>query len=308
MRRILLIDANNLAHRAFHANHLHDQKGRPTGAIYGFLRSLQWARYKLDLIPWENTAIIWDGGRCQKRLELYPEYKAGRRMTDGNEEQDKLDRESFAIQANVIRKMLSYLPAAQVRVDGTEADDLISVFTHLIALEDKNEVVVYSGDQDLWWLARLGGTTILDAKKGYLERGEIEHSLGFDVSRLPTYKAIKGDPSDNIKGADRIGDARAKLVLPFIDFDEEGSLVVKGDPPPSTEKWITKILDQKPQVELAYKLVKLPAKMSDLWYTLEQQRQAAIQLNQRPQKDMPALAKEFEEWGMDSLLENIHLW
>ena len=77
--RLLLIDGHAYAYRAFHAiRSLNSPSGRPTNAIYGFIKMLQ--KIEAILQP-THRAIIWDAGLAEERMAIQPAYKANRAPT-----------------------------------------------------------------------------------------------------------------------------------------------------------------------------------------------------------------------------------
>ena len=83
-----------------------------TNAVYGFTSML------IKLLGDEHPdliAVAFDKGRPTVRLDVYPEYKAGRRETP-----DEL-RQQFGL----IREVLETLRIPIVEVEGHEADDAL---------------------------------------------------------------------------------------------------------------------------------------------------------------------------------------
>ena len=144
-RRLLIVDGHAYAYRAFYAiRSLNSPSGRPTNAIYGFIKMLD--RMRAALEP-THAAVIWDGGLAAERMELLPEYKAQRPpMPDDLETQ--------------IEEIKEYLQAARVvscEREGVEADDWIAAFARR-AERDGINVVIASSDKDFMQLvtARIG--------------------------------------------------------------------------------------------------------------------------------------------------------
>src|SRR5262249_20280868 len=76
MLRLLIVDGHAYAYRAFHAiRSLRSPSGRPTNAIYGFIKML--AKMKATLQP-SHLLVVWDGGLSAERMAALPEYKAQR--------------------------------------------------------------------------------------------------------------------------------------------------------------------------------------------------------------------------------------
>src|SRR4028119_2466230 len=75
--RIYLIDGYSLLYRAFYAlpQSIATTSGLPTNALYGFTSMLL---KLLDSDEEVGLGVVWDSGKPQFRLEVYPEYKAQR--------------------------------------------------------------------------------------------------------------------------------------------------------------------------------------------------------------------------------------
>lgn len=77
MDKILLIDGNSLANRAFYAlPFLADPKGRPSGAVFGFTNIL--VKMITEEHP-DGIIVAFDHARKTFRNNLYVEYKATRK-------------------------------------------------------------------------------------------------------------------------------------------------------------------------------------------------------------------------------------
>src|ERR1700744_2251317 len=76
VERLLIIDGHSYAYRAFHAiRELHSPSGKPTNAIYGFIKMLAKLRANVDPTHW---IVVWDGGLSAERMAALPGYKAHR--------------------------------------------------------------------------------------------------------------------------------------------------------------------------------------------------------------------------------------
>lgn len=79
MKRLALIDGKSVFYRGYYAMpNLSTADGTPTGGVYGF------TALSLELIKKlkpDYVAVAWDKPKTniRKRLEIYPEYKAGRK-------------------------------------------------------------------------------------------------------------------------------------------------------------------------------------------------------------------------------------
>lgn len=205
MKKLLLIDANSLLHRAYHAlPPLTGPKGEPTGALYGstsiLLRALR--EIKPDYI-----AACFDLPGPTFRHEAFETYKATRPETP----------KELAFQIEKSKEILTAFGIPVLSAPSYEADDLIGAATNAVKNETKLEVIVLSGDLDMLQLAS-DRTKIYTMRKGISDTviydGEaVKARYGFEPELLPDYKALRGDPSDNIPGVPGIGEKTASALV-----------------------------------------------------------------------------------------------
>jgi len=212
-KNIILVDSNALAHRAFHAypDTLTTRDGKPTNAIYGFF-----SMFVQILSTFKPEAIIcvFDTPEETFRDKIYDKYKANR------PEMDK----SLAVQIPQIIKSLRASNIQTLTYPGLEADDVIGSLVKSKHFIDYHKIIV-TGDRDLFQV--LGDDT-----KVYLAGNPFSNSkiydtvaasekMGFDISKIILFKALKGDPSDNIPGVPGVGDVTAiKLLAKYSSLKE----------------------------------------------------------------------------------------
>ena len=137
MVKLLLVDGYYYAYRSFHAlPGLTNPAGEPTGAVYGFLKSLR--RMLKDLVP-DRAAVVWDEGLPERRTALQPAYKAQR---------DEMP-ETLDAQLELMREMIGLLGFSSVSMPNTEADDLMASYA-LAARAKGWESVLATADKDLY--------------------------------------------------------------------------------------------------------------------------------------------------------------
>jgi DNA polymerase-1 len=204
---VLLVDGNNIAFRSFAVGGL-SWKGENTGAIYGTLRAVLAARKEAR--P-DRTIVCWDHGKSEWRQKLYPEYKAGRKEDKARQGFDLVD---FHRQILILWDAFTYLGVCQLTTYGVEADDLIGI----LAARANGNVTILSNDRDFCQL--LSPTvSILREKKERFTVSKFRREYGFSPQRWTTFRALSGDPSDNIPGLPGIGPARAKKLMTLGDLD-----------------------------------------------------------------------------------------
>nr|MBA2442888.1 DNA polymerase I [Rubrobacter sp.] len=192
-------------YRAFYAlpQSISTSQGLPTNALYGFTSML--LRLLADDEEEVGIGVVWDGGKPQYRMEVYPEYKAQRTaMPDELRAQEEhLD--------NVLRAM--NVPV--VRAEGFEADDVIATLSR--KLPEDVELMIVTGDQDAMQLVD-GSVKVVRTTRGVSEtktygREEVVEEYGVTPEQIPDYKALVGDASDNIPGVKGVGPKGAVSLL-----------------------------------------------------------------------------------------------
>lgn len=212
MRRCLLIDGNNIifrAYYAFQAQRLKTRDGKPTGAVYGFVRML--LKMLKDRQP-ELVAVAFDTSRDTFRKKLYPEYKAKRKPTP----EDLLDQIPLA------HSVVAALGIKILKDADYEADDLIGSAAKKLKNDFKIEVV--TGDRDL--LQLVDDNVLVElCQKGVSETREVDpaafrEEYGFEPRGIIELKALMGDSSDNIPGVKGIGEKKGlALIQQFLTID-----------------------------------------------------------------------------------------
>ncbi|MEW6182664.1 MAG: DNA polymerase I [Bacillota bacterium] len=203
-RRILLIDSNSLAHRAFHAiPPLSTREGLPTNAVFGFTSML--LKLLKETRP-DCVIAAFDKGRMTFRNELEPTYKAHRPATP----------DDLRPQFPLIKEVLSALKIPVIEVDGFEADDIIGTLVSRAEAEGYYSLIV-TGDLDTLQFVS-PKTSVLHTKKGISEivtyDGEgVSERFGVEPAQLADYKGLVGDASDNIAGVPGIGAKTAASLL-----------------------------------------------------------------------------------------------
>lgn len=219
MKRIILIDAYGQIYRAFFAvRGLTNKKGEPVNALYGI------ARFLLGLEenqPSEFGAVAFDRGKCRRRCELLPEYKAQRPPMP----------EDLRSQIAPIKTWLQAFGWPMLEQEGIEADDLIA---SVVTLRENCPVDILSFDKDLAQLIN-DQVHLLQPDKNSawqtLGQAEVEEKFGIRPEFIVDYLAMLGDASDNIRGVEGIGaKTAAKLIQQFgplesifAHLDEAGS-------------------------------------------------------------------------------------
>lgn len=208
-KRLLILDANSLIHRAFHAlPPLSNSKGEMTNAVYGFLLALFRAIKEFE--P-DYIAAAFDHPAPTKREKKFKEYKAKR---------EKAPDELYS-QIPKIKEVLEALHIPAFETEGFEADDIIGTIARLALQRQAHpplETVIVSGDMDTLQLVDKN-TKVWGMRKGiqdtvlYDEKKVRERFEELDPGKIPDWKGLRGDPSDNIPGVAGVGEKTATQLL-----------------------------------------------------------------------------------------------
>ena len=206
MKKIIMIDGNNLMFRSYYAtayngNFMNNSKGFPTNALFGFTNMI----YKIinEETP-EYMIVAFDKGKTF-RHEEYEGYKDGRVETP-----DELKK-----QFPKAKELLTAMGIKYYEIDGYEADDIIGTFAKFCD-DDKDFIgTIISSDKDLLQLISNDVDIKLLKQKDYIRYNEktFEKDYGIKPINVIDLKALMGDPSDNIPGVKGVGEKTALKLL-----------------------------------------------------------------------------------------------
>ncbi len=206
MKKVILVDGNNLLFRSYYAtaytgNIMKNSKGVPTNAIYGFINMIN--KIITEEKP-EYIMIAFDKGKTF-RHDKYKAYKDGRSETP-----DEL-KQQFPIAKQICEAMgIHYF-----EIDNYEADDIIGTFAKK-ANEDPDFIAtIVSSDKDLLQLITDEVDVKLLKQTGFIrmDRNLFKETYGVEPIGMIDLKALMGDASDNIPGVKGIGEKTAISLL-----------------------------------------------------------------------------------------------
>lgn len=210
--KLIIIDGNALIHRSFHAipPTLRNKDGLLVNAVYGFssflLKAL--AEFKPDYL-----VLTLDKKGPTFRHEAYVEYKATR---------VKAPDELYE-QIPLIKDLAQAFDMPVFELSGFEADDLIGTICQLPETSDLEKIII-TGDLDTLQLVN-EKTKVYTMSRGLsdsilYDEEKIKERYGFGADKIIDYKALRGDPSDNIPGVKGIGEKSAtELLLNFNNLE-----------------------------------------------------------------------------------------
>ncbi|MFA6588281.1 MAG: DNA polymerase I [Patescibacteria group bacterium] len=246
--KVLLVDGNAIIHRSFHAlPPLTTKDGTMVNAVYGFATALLKA---LKEIRPTHVAVAFDKKGPTFRDELYEQYKATR-VAAAQELYDQIP---------LAHELVAAFNFPVVEADGVEADDVIGTLAHRLTKEG-DRVVILTGDMDTMQLVS-DKVSVFSLRKGLSDTvlytpKEVKDRYSFGPEKIIDYKALRGDPSDNIPGVKGVGEKTATdLILQFQSIDNMYRILehqpnkAKG----LSEKLKLKLMEEKEQAYLSKKL------------------------------------------------------
>jgi DNA polymerase-1 len=202
MDRLLIVDGHAYAYRAFHAiRGLRSPAGRPTNAIYGFVKML--AKLRAAVGP-THLVVVWDGGLSAARVAALPEYKAQRpEMPD-----------DLKPQLDEIVAWLEAAGIASICREGVEADDYIAGLARR-AVEASLAVVIASSDKDFMQLVseQVGLLNPSDKTETVWTDEQVRAKTGVAPAQIVDWLSLTGDAVDNVPGVPGVGPKTAAELL-----------------------------------------------------------------------------------------------
>lgn len=315
--RLVLIDAYALIFRAYYSipANFTDKEGNPTNAVYGFTSALLTAIKELE--P-EYLAIGIDVGKSKHRDE-YKEYKAHRPPAP----------DDLKVQVPVVKKIAEAMNIPLFGVEGYEGEDVIATIikqtanrlqTTEKAVDNRRssvvESIIVTGDMDTLQLIDEHTFVYVNGRNGQpttlYDENKVKERYGLTPSQFVDYKALRGDPSDNIPGVKGIGEkGAAKLIQEFGSLEKLYEQITKSELQMTneisnekmsknqkiSEKIKTLLLENKEIAFLSQKLATI-------------QRDAPIEFNLKDARihdyDQKKVIELFGKLGFRSLISRLH--
>ena len=211
--RILLLDGNSIAYRAFFAlpTDMATASGQVTNAVFGFTSML--VNLLKDHHP-DGIAVAFDRPEPTFRHEMVSDYNAGRTAAP----------DILRQQMGLVRQVVETLSIPILEIAGFEADDIVATLATQ-GRDRGDDVIIVTGDRDEYQLVEDPHIKVLYMRRGvsdhamYDEAGIIERT-GVHPTKYPEYAALRGDPSDNLPGVPGVGEkTAAKLINDYGDLD-----------------------------------------------------------------------------------------
>lgn len=203
-KKLIIVDGNSIANRAFYALPLlNNDKGMYTNAVFGFTNIL------LKILEEEKPThllVAFDAGKVTFRHTEYKEYKGKRQKTPSE----------LSEQFPLMRKLLDAFSVKHYELSGYEADDIIGTITKE-ADQAGWKTKVYTGDKDMLQLVSEHIHVAL-TRKGiseveYYDLAKLEEVYQLKPQQITDLKGLMGDSSDNIPGVPGVGEKTALKLL-----------------------------------------------------------------------------------------------
>ena len=206
MKKIVLIDGNNLLFRSYYAtaysgSMMKNSHGLATNALYGFINMLN--KIMQEENP-EYVMVAFDKGKTFRHLK-YEVYKGGRSETPN----ELIEQFPYA------RRLCDSMGIKYFEIDNYEADDIIGTFAKKVDEDKDLEALIVSSDKDLLQLITDKVKVKLLKMHDYImmDKQTFYDTYGLMPPLMVDLKALMGDASDNIPGVKGIGEKTALSLL-----------------------------------------------------------------------------------------------
>ena len=277
MKKIILVDGNNLLFRSFYATAyqgviMKNSKGFPTNALYGFINMMN------KIIKEEKPTYImvaFDKGKTF-RHDKYEEYKAGRQAMP----------DELKLQFPKAKEVLDAMGIKHYETDNYEADDIIGTLSKRVDEEDEFIATIVSSDKDLLQLISDEVDVKLLKQSGHImmTKEEFRNTYQVDPIHMIDLKALMGDASDHIPGVKGIGEKTAINLL--VKYGSLDNLYANIDS--VTGKTKDKLIEDKDNAYMSYDLATIYREVP-LDFDLEDCKYEGVNGN-----ELVSLLEEFE--------------
>jgi DNA polymerase-1 len=205
-KKLAVIDGKSVFYRGYYAMpNLSTREGIPTGGVFGFTTM---ALELIKKLKPDYVAVAWDKPKTniRRRLEIYPEYKAGRKPAPPD----------FYTQIPILHDVLDAFGWPLYELDDYEADDIMGTLA-VKAEKAGLQTMLITSDLDMLQLIN-HDVRVYALKRGFSNIEEFhpesfEQKYGINASQFLDLKALKGDSSDNIPGVPGVGEKTAIELL-----------------------------------------------------------------------------------------------
>ena len=264
--KLLVVDGSNLLFQMFFGmpSRIVNKDGKAIQGTLGFVGALLKI---IRLVAPTHAVVVFDGEHENSRRDVDEDYKANRPDFSQTAEE-----ETPFSQLEDIYRALDYMNIKHRETEDCESDDWIA--SYAVKYGAENEVVIASFDSDFFQL-------ITPSVSVLRYRGEntkiwtpadVKEKFGVSPDRYADFKSLTGDPSDNVKGAPKIGPKTAAALIAEFGSLEEIISSADSIKKPSVKESVTASAEK---LKRNYGIIKLdgktplPFEISDLEYAPE---------------------------------------
>lgn len=307
--RVLIVDGLNTFIRAYSSSPALNANGEHVGGISGFLLSVGHAIKTVDPT---RVVVVFDGKNgSAKRRQLFPEYKATRKVTIRLNRAEAVDKEDNQLQQLVrLIDYLEVLPITVITLDESEADDVIAYIANEYLSAKESHTFIMSSDKDFLQLVNPTTHVWSPTKKKLYYEDDVYNEYGVIPQNFAVFRALDGDSSDNIPGAPglapktilkrfpKLGEQQAITLDEFFDYARS----LAAD---SKVKVYSNVVNHEADIRLYHKIMQLHD--SILNATI---RMRAVKLMDERVEKMAKIRfhQLLVEDGMTSAIKNPEMW
>mmetsp|Transcript_12302 Transcript_12302/g.23890 ORF Transcript_12302/g.23890 Transcript_12302/m.23890 type:complete len:379 (+) Transcript_12302:84-1220(+) len=234
--KLALVDGSFCLYQCFYAtidHGLQNQRGEPTGAVYGFMHQME--KLQQVLQPSHFAVMLDEKTSSSSRKRDWPTYKRNRECPP--------DLITQFVKAKSACRAL-HIPC-QSHSD-FEADDLIATYARDAASDDCR-VSIVSADKDLTQLASplIHIHNNLQEPLRHMDEQKLQARWGVSPNQMVDLLALVGDAVDGVPGVPGIGKVKAAALLNrYVNLDEileaarKGTIDVRGIGPKLREQLV----------------------------------------------------------------------
>lgn len=289
-KKLIIIDGNALIHRSFHAipPTLRTKDGLLVNAVFGFSSFL--LKALLEFKP-SYVVLTLDMPGKTFRHETFSDYKATRKKAPDDLYQ----------QIPLIKKIAHSLNIRFFELSGFEADDLIGTICKKFNTKENIEKIIITGDMDTLQLVN-ENTKVYTMSRGLSDSviydiNKVKERYNLKPNQIVDYKALRGDPSDNIPGVKGIGEKTAtELLVDFKTLDNLYLNLEKNNPKEIKDRTKKLLTEDKKNAYLSQNLA-----------TINQDVKIDISLNELkfPNFDINDVIELFKYLNFNSLIKRL---
>lgn len=210
----------------------------------------------------KRIICCFDAGASAYRKNMFPEYKANRKIERSEEEQER-----FTEFFNCLSDTVDVLPFEHYKFKGIEADDIIAYFTKNLSHKYEHTWIV-SSDRDLYQLLKQNVSIFNMYSRKEIDLDYLQQEYELTPREYSYARMIEGDSGDNITGVEGIGPKRSiALIKEYKNINN----LISSLPLPGKAKYIKNLNNSVDILRRNEKLINLLDYIDDVIASVEKQ-------------------------------------